>query len=90
MNSFWLRITIAAIIFSLSLWKTRQILWKTPKVCGKLWLCLSYQIRVEYPVYLGKGRGREAGSRGEKTPELEEGVIRADLVSVGRDVGGQE
>ncbi len=39
-----------------------------------------YQIRVDYPVYLGKGRGRGAGGRGEKTLELEKGVIKADLV----------
>jgi putative membrane protein len=31
-----LRIAIALIIFSLSLWKTRQILWKSGNVCGKL------------------------------------------------------
>jgi hypothetical protein len=37
-----------------------------------------YQIRVDYPLYFGKGRG--AGGRGEKTPELEKGVIKADLV----------
>jgi hypothetical protein len=43
---------------------------------------ISYQIRVDYPLYLGKGRGRGAGCRGEKTPELEKKVIKADLVSL--------
>jgi hypothetical protein len=42
----------------------------------------SYQIRVDYPLYLGKSRGRGAGCRGEKIPQLEKGIIKADLVLV--------
>jgi hypothetical protein len=32
------------------------------------------------PFILGRAGGRGAGCRGEKTPELEKGVIKADLV----------
>ncbi len=42
-----------------------------------------YEIRVDYPLYLGKGRGAAAGCKGEKTPELEKGVIKSDLVLKG-------
>jgi hypothetical protein len=39
-QKFWrLRIVVAWIILSLSLWKTCQILWKSTNVCGKLVVC---------------------------------------------------